>query len=322
MGPGPRGPGNRARGPQGRRLARASMGPGPRGPGNVRTYQERNCWPLQWGRDRAVPEMVVPPCFAALLRFNGAGTARSRKLASNQAGCRSTASMGPGPRGPGNEAGRTRQNRRKSASMGPGPRGPGNRLTTTMGHPGWPPRHRFNGAGTARSRKYAAGTMHDCDIASMGPGPRGPGNVQPGTRLATRSRASMGPGPRGPGNAPRPWTLHIAIPASMGPGPRGPGNGDTGASPAPKKASMGPGPRGPGNDGELPSRWRCTGFNGAGTARSRKSAASTRRWAILLQWGRDRAVPEMLYVAADDGSASVLQWGRDRAVPEISSEGL
>ena len=58
---------------------------------------------------------------------------------------------------------------------------------------------------------------------------------------------------------------------------------------------MGPGPRGPGNNSA-----------GAQSRRIRK-----------LQWGRDRAVPEMSEWAEIARAQSVLQWGRDRAVPEM-----
>ena len=62
---------------------------------------------------------------------------------------------------------------------------------------------------------------------------------------------------------------------------------------------MGPGPRGPGNAPE-----------GVGSY----------TW-ILLQWGRDRAVPEM-YSAEQTITTKVgLQWGRDRAVPEMTRRG-
>ena len=61
------------------------------------------------------------------------------------------------------------------------------------------------------------------------------------------------------------------------------------------------------------------GFNGAGTARSRKFPDGS--WVDdpinKLQWGRDRAVPEICTVGVDPGSHTALQWGRDRAVPEI-----
>ena len=58
------------------------MGPGPRGPGNVlNLLPTRPLGELQWGRDRAVPEM----------RGDDPGS-----------GHRHGASMGPGPRGPGN----------------------------------------------------------------------------------------------------------------------------------------------------------------------------------------------------------------------------
>ena len=83
---------------------------------------------------------------------------------------------------------------------------------------------------------------------------------------------------------------------------------------------MGPGPRGPGN---LHVTVFTSGgshcFNGAGTARSRKclDAVTTLPSFQLLQWGRDRAVPEMGRVNAALWQAVGLQWGRDRAVPAI-----
>ena len=156
--------------------------------------------------------------------------------------------MGPGPRGPGNEPDRP---------------DPGQRL------------HGFNGAGTARSRKWLSGHwMFARYQASMGPGPRGPGNSGATGDHSKVFAASMGPGPRGPGNAASSGGSYHNCGASMGPGPRGPGNRMWAWMNAERGiASMGPGPRGPGNIAVL---------DGQG--------ASTES----LQWGRDRAVPEMI----------------------------
>src|ERR1039457_4375679 len=89
-------------------------------------------------------------------------------------------------------------------------------------------------------------------------------------------------------------------------------------------------------------RFAAPGFNGAGTARSRKCApahtvgrsphasmgpgprgpgntqtANGDSLIVRLQWGRDRAVPEMLNGHPDGKAILGLQWGRDRAVPEM-----
>ena len=109
---------------------------------------------LQWGRDRAVPEMV--PLHA-------------------RPGVAGEASMGPGPSGPGNARWHGRGAERSHASMGPGPSGPGNVPGVPfckLVQPG------FNGAGTERSRKYGRNRWQPSPYsrASMGPGPSGPGN--------------------------------------------------------------------------------------------------------------------------------------------------
>ena len=38
---------------------------------------------------------------------------------------------------------------------------------------------------------------------------------------------------------------------------------------------------------------------------------------FVLQWGRDRAVPEMYVERSQHPAPGRLQWGRDRAVPEM-----
>ena len=82
----------------------------------------------------------------------------------------------------------------------------------------------------------------------------------------------MGPGPRGPGNARRGAKEDVKEAASMGPGPRGPGNACVIVyTPPIQSASMGPGPRGPGN----------------------RTGTYALVHVVELQWGRDRAVPEM-----------------------------
>ncbi len=130
------------------------MGPRPRGRGTIRSSTARThvrTW-LQWGRDRAVAELVQPrmrvaartwlqwgrdravaelPCadddtLAVLLGFNGAATARSRNFRKSPAVCwPGFASMGPRPRGRGTRRAAVRKRTASQASMGPRPRGRG-----------------------------------------------------------------------------------------------------------------------------------------------------------------------------------------------------
>ena len=71
---------------------------------------------------------------------------------------------------------------------------------------------------------------------------------------------------------------------------------------------------------KAPTGTRSSCFNGAGTERSRKyrRADLNTHTGYPLQWGRDRAVPEMTAAGTVAGTNAVLQWGRDRAVPEIT----
>ena len=307
MGPGPRGPGNGAR----RRLrsvrhcfngagtARSrKCGMGARGPrrrlqwGRDRAVPDRpsdhsrKCRAAQWGRDRAVPEIRIPDGLHDRNCFNGAGTARSRKLLAMFMSEKLLAVLqwGRGQRVSGMCF--MRQIETPLLSMLQWGR---DRAVPEMDAPCLD-QHRtgFNGAGTARSGNPV------CHIrprrqASMGPGPRGPGNALGPASGALG--ASMGPGPRGPGNGAE--TDRGLVESSMGPGPRGP---EISASPCHlSPASMGPGPRGPGN------------------SPGREVDAAI----LPLQWGRDRAVPEIGVRKRGHVSAYGLQWGRDRAVPEM-----
>ena len=148
------------------------------------TARSRKCAPvcesfpvesmLQWGRDRAVPEIlrVWPASMSApALRR---GLYRAVPVAGQIcASAISRVSTGPGPRGPGNANSARQQPCLQLASMGPAPRGPGNH----------------------------AGSPLPVSYGSTGPGPRGPGNDHSPPYISRNARASMGPGPRGPGNA-------------------------------------------------------------------------------------------------------------------------
>ena len=155
---------------------------------------------LQWGRDRAVPEIEQAPTpWSMWSSFNGAGTARSRKCGVNYGvAIRDLASMGPGPRGPGNSIDTDEPGVIQRRFNGAGTAR--SRKFRGCEHSG-PGENRFNGAGTARSRKYVdLLKAYPESFASMGPGPRGPGNeAAPAIRRDVHD-ASMGPGPRGPGN--------------------------------------------------------------------------------------------------------------------------
>ena len=108
---------------------------------------------LQWGRDRAVPEMdnainVSETCWIGLQWGRDRAVPEIKQHGSGAAWF--------------------------NASMGPGPRGPGNVLIVSIAPTA---DARFNGAGTARSRKWTPPFALDPGLgASMGPGPRGPGN--------------------------------------------------------------------------------------------------------------------------------------------------
>ena len=229
------------------------------------------------------------------------------------------ASMGPRPRGRGIPDTDGAQTLMTFASMGPRPRGRG---IARGRHPisGGP--DCFNGAATARSRNYInCPRVSGKVLASMGPRPRGRGiesarsGQDPLGRLQWgRDRAVAelyrGPGHELPGRE-----------ASMGPRPRGRGiRVRRGSSRGIVRASMGPRPRGRGISGSVRSTFEIR----------------------LLQWGRDRAVAELLQPtpqAALPLAASMgprprgrgilvckesfcpmgiwLQWGRDRAVAEF-----
>ena len=179
----------------------ASMGPGPRGPGNRATFASVNrTWMLQWGRDRAVPEMLTA--------LNPSRCTRPLQWGRDRA-----VPEIPGPDVPPRNEDQLQWGRDRAVpEIERGGLQPARRTGLQWGRDRAVPEirawrfrpaetHGFNGAGTARSRKlwghvYGTGGM----AASMGPGPRGPGNVSYGLGANSSSDASMGPGPRGPGN--------------------------------------------------------------------------------------------------------------------------
>ena len=133
----------------------------------------------------------------------------------------------------------------------------------------------------------------------MGPGPSGPGNWPEKARALAVVDASMGPGPSGPGNRPLPLLEGTQSLASMGPGPSGPGNGST----------------------ELPVCGDKLRFNGAGTERSRKLANIQvgSQLVVALQWGRDRAVPEIAFLSNGVAEGLAASMGPGPSGPGNSS---
>ena len=237
-------------------------------------------------------------------RFNGAGTARSRKWSpAFRSSARASSSRGRDRAVPEmkfwdknrkagtkcfNGAGTARSRkwraaalavsgRRRRSSMGPGPRGPGNRGIRAAPGPG---RSWLHGAGTARSRKsLAAGddgaeVLRDCFNGAGTARSRKYG--WPARRLHDSGTGlQWGSGPRGPGNAGA-FRGSEKLPGCVGlPWGRrtgGPGNlYEVIETVLAISASMGPGPRGPGT--ERSARIHVIGpcsLQWAGTARSRK----------------------------------------------------
>ena len=133
MGPGPSGPGNEAPDTRAGGWEIASMGPGPSGPGNLASLStlEAVRAVLQWGRDRAVPEIESRQ--QATLEYVELQWGRDRAVPEiPQWFWAKVLSV--------------------EASMGPGPSGPGNTSTCSTSSPR---KACFNGAGTERSRKLA-----------------------------------------------------------------------------------------------------------------------------------------------------------------------
>ena len=196
-----------------------------------------------------------------------------------------SASMRPGPRGPGNHEPDVQRAGVRRASMRPGPRGPGN---SGAGPTFSPWGMRFNEAGAARPRKCPGYEYRVADMprASMRPGPRGPGNPA-GSARATGSPCSFNEAgaarPRKSGRAR--VKVGAGRVASMRPGPRGPGNlaREEAVMLFAAPASMRPGPRGPGNAVALLVDLYAArlGFNEAGAARPRKLGV-TRPWSVLI----------------------------------------
>ena len=160
--------------------------------------------------------------------------------------------------------------------MGPRPRGLGN-ACVLRGLGG--ALLSFNGAETARSRKSNATASRPISQEMLQWGrDRAVSEMRNrGDPSARGCGASMGPRPRGLGNTPGSTTGPGVMLASMGPRPRGLGNmGEV--------AKLKPfGPLQWGRDravSEIHSHWDCStaipGFNGAETARSRKSADANR----------------------------------------------
>ena len=304
----------------------ASMGPRPRGRGNgsMANAGTVTTSALQWGRDRAVAEIKLrhswkrSPCC-----FNGAATARSRKYpaADVTLGDGVDASMGPRPRGRGN-VNRSRAQTSTTPLQWGRDRAVAELLTTSVSEV---QRTCFNGAATARSRKSPCANLPCSGVspASMGPRPRGRGNMALDiTALQTavalqwgrdRAVAEMGNLSKSP---PTPKLLQwgrdravaeMRVSTWTSPATTWCFNGA--ATARSRKSRHGP----------PPSSMPCC-FNGAATARSRKfrSAWRVRRARPSLQWGRDRAVAEMAKTVTANAIEEKLQWGRDRAVAEMT----
>ena len=205
MGPRPGGRGNGRSQARASDCSPASMGPRPRGRGNGPVWAgSEKLTKLQWGRDRAVAEMLRPSPGAAVL----------------------CASMGPRPRGRGNYEPACALNDYQSLQWGR------DRAVAemTVPVPPWEGSQRFNGAATARSRKLKPRSV--CSRASScfngAATARSRKCVQAGERTGQEPRlqwgrdravaemvnlvmaarksgaASMGPRPRGRGNPPLP----------------------------------------------------------------------------------------------------------------------
>src|SRR5579885_1581961 len=155
----------------------------------------------------------------------------------------------------------------------------------------------FNGAASARSRKWNATSMPQFTKIQLQWGrERALAEMSPPAKSARLSAASMGPRARALGNPqgyPPPCGRY---PASMGPRARARGNGaGRRAALEGQGASMGPRARARGNP---------TGNVAAATGRG-------------LQWGRERALAEIAPCPSAATSASWLQWGRERALAEM-----
>jgi len=203
---------------------------------------------LQWGRDRAVSE-IWRRSFEGRRRrgFNGAETARSRKLGE-------VVLKRLGERGfNGAETARSRKSTAGRmgevagrASMGPRPRGLGN--DELLGARQWDVALQWGRDRAVSEMAGGRGRRGGGGHASMGPRPRGLGNRLNRAGGKRRNEASMGPRPRGLGNSATDDTSDRWQDASMGPRPRGLGNWWSAASvPMARFASMGPRPRGLGN---------------------------------------------------------------------------
>ncbi len=188
--------------------------------------------------------------------FNGASSTWTRKRLQVGRGRHRVGrlpSMGPRPRGRGNQGGArgargialpfngasstwTRKPRPRARSYWASPpfngasstwtRKPAtSSTTTTRSTP-------FNGASSTWTRKHSAsGFLRSKMLGpSMGPRPRGRGNVDVAVHGVDEALPSMGPRPRGRGNGPhRPAAAPRGQP-SMGPRPRGRGNTGTGTT--------------------------------------------------------------------------------------------
>ncbi len=346
MEPGPKGPGKQALSLLGLLGLARFNGARTKRPGKVLSPKRSCCAPvsLQWSPDQKARERSLP---GARPRrpprgFNGARTKRPGKvdgvvLIAEQG----SASMEPGPKGPGKNSNHEADNGEKSASMEPGPKGPGKAPDrgrfSVRSQLQWSPdqkarerarrsassgtRTGFNGARTKRPGKGSRPRGAPGSIrASMEPGPKGPGKVPGFVGHLVLDWLQWSPDQKARERLTSRTSLKKCSALQWSPDQKARESGDRGGPQGPLRRFNGARTKRPGKAGGAhlgPKASRASmepGPKGPGKWAAPAPAGST----PALQWSPDQKARERKPIFIDGERGSSLQWSPDQKARERS----